>query len=174
MWQKDSLFWHLIYLQYLDIHYCRCSFLDRCICNLFFFELADAFQPAWHVQLLFNSLSGNTFLTKNWYKNSCSDFMSEWTRGILSNICDSGFLGIEDAEFWWGSIRKALKEQVEDAHFYWRVYTHDSFVWKGCPFHSPFAWSCVPKIRTQIRCCTSRQIVNFTNRLASCCQICYI
>ena len=29
-------------------------------------------------ELLFSSLGGNTFLTKNWYKNSCSDSMSEW------------------------------------------------------------------------------------------------
>ena len=61
--------WQLMYLQVLDIRYCRCSFLDRCICktlifsvadalyldqcicNLLFFELADAFQPVYHVQL---------------------------------------------------------------------------------------------------------------------------
>ena len=61
--------WQLMYLQDLDIRYCRCSFLDRCICktlifsvadalyldqcicNLLFFELADTFKPACHVQL---------------------------------------------------------------------------------------------------------------------------
>ena len=43
--------WQLMYLQDLDIFCCRCSFLDQCICNLFFFELTDAFQPACHVQL---------------------------------------------------------------------------------------------------------------------------
>ena len=31
-------------LHYLDIHCCRCSFLDQCICNLLFFEPADAFS----------------------------------------------------------------------------------------------------------------------------------
>ena len=40
-----------MYLQSLDIRCCRCSFLDQCICNLLFFELADTFKPACHVQL---------------------------------------------------------------------------------------------------------------------------
>ena len=44
-------FWQLMYLHYLDILCCRCSFLAQCICNLLFFELADTFQPAWPVQL---------------------------------------------------------------------------------------------------------------------------
>ena len=44
-------FWQLRYLQGLDIRFRRCSFLDRCICNLLFLWLADAFQPAYHVQL---------------------------------------------------------------------------------------------------------------------------
>ena len=65
----QMLFWQLMYLQYLDIHFRRCSFgnwcicntlifasadalfLDQSICNLLFFELADTFQPACHVQL---------------------------------------------------------------------------------------------------------------------------
>ena len=47
----DLLFLDLMYL-YSGVICCRrCSFLDRCICNLLFFELADAFQPACHVQL---------------------------------------------------------------------------------------------------------------------------
>ena len=33
-----------MYLHCLDIHCCRCSFLDQCICNLLFFEPADAFS----------------------------------------------------------------------------------------------------------------------------------
>ena len=45
----QMLFWQLLYLQGFDIRCCRCSFLDQCICNLLFFELADTFQPAWHV-----------------------------------------------------------------------------------------------------------------------------
>ena len=45
------LFWQLMYLQYLDIYCCRCSFGDQRICNLLFFELTDAFQPTCHVQL---------------------------------------------------------------------------------------------------------------------------
>ena len=40
-----------MYLQSLDIRCCRCTFLDQCICNLLFFELADAFQPVYHIQL---------------------------------------------------------------------------------------------------------------------------
>ena len=48
---SQMLFWQLMYLHCLDIRCCRCSFLDQCICNLLFFELADAFQPACHVQL---------------------------------------------------------------------------------------------------------------------------
>ena len=40
-----------MYLQYLDIHCCRCSFLDQCICDLLFFEPTDTFQPAYHIQL---------------------------------------------------------------------------------------------------------------------------
>ena len=48
---RDLLFWYLMYLQSLDIRCCRCSFGDQRICNLLFFELADAFQPACHVQL---------------------------------------------------------------------------------------------------------------------------
>ena len=46
------LFWQLMYLQYLDIYCCRCSFGDQRICDLLFFELADAFQPAWHVNCI--------------------------------------------------------------------------------------------------------------------------
>ena len=41
---SQMLFWQLMYLQNLDIHCCRCSFLDQCICNLLFFEPADAFS----------------------------------------------------------------------------------------------------------------------------------
>ena len=38
-----------LYLQGLDIHSCRCSFGAHRICNLLFFELADAFQPAYYI-----------------------------------------------------------------------------------------------------------------------------
>ena len=31
-----------MYLQALDIRYCRCSFLDRCICKTLIFTIADA------------------------------------------------------------------------------------------------------------------------------------
>ena len=34
--------WQLMYLQDLDIRYCRCSFLDRCICKTLIFTIADA------------------------------------------------------------------------------------------------------------------------------------
>ena len=40
---SQMLFWQLMYLHCLDIHCCRCSFLDQCISNLLFFEPADAF-----------------------------------------------------------------------------------------------------------------------------------
>ena len=50
---SQILFWHLMYLQDLDIYCCRCSFWDQHICNLLFFELADAFQPAWHVNCIY-------------------------------------------------------------------------------------------------------------------------
>ena len=46
-------FWQLRYLQGLDIRFRRCSFLDRCICNLLFLWLADAFQPAYHVNCIY-------------------------------------------------------------------------------------------------------------------------
>ena len=35
----------------LNIRCYRCSFLDQCICNLLFFELADTFKFVYHVQL---------------------------------------------------------------------------------------------------------------------------
>ena len=47
----QMLFFRPMYLQDFNIHYCRCSFGDQRICNLLFFELADTFQPACHVQL---------------------------------------------------------------------------------------------------------------------------
>ena len=34
--------WQLMYLQDLDIRYCRCSFLDRCICKTLIFSVTDA------------------------------------------------------------------------------------------------------------------------------------
>ena len=46
---RDLLFWCLMYLYPRFIRCRRCSFLDRCICNLLFFGLADALQSAWHV-----------------------------------------------------------------------------------------------------------------------------
>ena len=45
------LFFRPMYLQGFNIHCYRCSFLDQSICNLLFFELADTFKPACHVQL---------------------------------------------------------------------------------------------------------------------------
>ena len=47
----QMLFFRPMYLQGFDIHCCRCSFWNQCICNLLFFELADTFKPACHVQL---------------------------------------------------------------------------------------------------------------------------
>ena len=47
----QMLFFRPMYLQDLNIFCCRCSFLNQCICNLLFFELADTFKPACHVQL---------------------------------------------------------------------------------------------------------------------------
>ena len=47
------LFFRLMYLHYLDIHCCRYSFGNQCICNLLFFELADDFQPAYHVNCIY-------------------------------------------------------------------------------------------------------------------------
>ena len=47
----QMLFFRPMYLQGFDIHCCRCSFWNQCICNLLFFELADTFNPACHVQL---------------------------------------------------------------------------------------------------------------------------
>ena len=41
-----------MYLHCLDIHCCRYFFWDRCICNLLFFKLADAFQPTHHVNCI--------------------------------------------------------------------------------------------------------------------------
>ena len=34
--------WQLMYLQDLDIRYCRCSFLDRCIYKTLIFSVTDA------------------------------------------------------------------------------------------------------------------------------------
>ena len=42
-----------LYLQGLDIHSCRCSFGDQRICNLLFFELADAFQPVYYINCIY-------------------------------------------------------------------------------------------------------------------------
>ena len=39
---SQMLFWQLMYLQALDIRYCRCSFLDRCIYKALIFIVADA------------------------------------------------------------------------------------------------------------------------------------
>ena len=47
----QMLFFRPMYLQDFNIHYCRCSFGEQRICNLLFFELADAFQPAYYIQL---------------------------------------------------------------------------------------------------------------------------
>ena len=43
--------WQPLYLHWLNIHCCRCSFDNWYICNLLFFELADTFQPAYHIQM---------------------------------------------------------------------------------------------------------------------------
>ena len=44
----QMLFFRSMYLQGFDIHCCRCSFWNQCICNLLFFELADTFKPTCH------------------------------------------------------------------------------------------------------------------------------
>ena len=40
-----------MYLYSRFIRHCRCSFGDQRICNLLFFELADAFQPVYYIKL---------------------------------------------------------------------------------------------------------------------------
>ena len=69
--------WQPLYLHWLNVRCCRCSFCNCCICtalifivadtffetdvicNLLFFKLADAFQSTHHVQLhLHLALSG--------------------------------------------------------------------------------------------------------------------
>ena len=47
------LFLRPMYPRWLNIHCCRCSFWNQCICNLLFFELADTFKPACHVNCIY-------------------------------------------------------------------------------------------------------------------------
>ena len=67
---RDLLFWYQMYLYSRFIRLCRCSFGSWCICNplifavadalfltnvicnLLFFELADTFNPAYHVNCI--------------------------------------------------------------------------------------------------------------------------
>ena len=49
----QMLFFRPMYLQDFNIHYCRCYFGDQRICNLLFFELADAFQPAYYINCIY-------------------------------------------------------------------------------------------------------------------------
>ena len=49
----QMLFFRPMYLQDFNIHYCRCSFGNQRICNLLFFELADAFQPAYYINCIY-------------------------------------------------------------------------------------------------------------------------
>ena len=49
----QMLFFRPMYLQDFNIHYCRCSFGDQRICNLLFFELADAFQPVYYINCIY-------------------------------------------------------------------------------------------------------------------------
>ena len=47
------LFLRPMYPRWLNIRCCRCSFWNQCICNLLFFELADTFNPACHVNCIY-------------------------------------------------------------------------------------------------------------------------
>ena len=49
----QMLFFRPMYLQDFNIHYCRCSFGDQRICNLLFFELADAFHPVYYINCIY-------------------------------------------------------------------------------------------------------------------------
>ena len=46
------LFWQLMYLQGLIFAVADALFLTNVICNLLFFELADTFNPAYHVNCI--------------------------------------------------------------------------------------------------------------------------
>ena len=45
--------WQPLYLHWLNIRCCRCSFGSCCICNLLFFELADAFHPVYYINCIY-------------------------------------------------------------------------------------------------------------------------
>ena len=77
------LFWQLMYLQDLDIRYCRCSFLDRCICKTLIFSVADA--------LFLTNVSATCF---------SSNLQILLSLPVMYNcICILPFLGFKDTPF---------------------------------------------------------------------------
>ena len=75
--------WQLMYLQDLDIRYCRCSFLDRCICKTLIFSVADA--------LFLTNVSATCF---------SSNLQILFSLPVMYNyICILPFLGFKDTPF---------------------------------------------------------------------------
>ena len=75
--------WQLMYLQDLDICYCRCSFLDRCICKTLIFSVADA--------LFLTNVSATCF---------SSNLQILLSLPVMYNcICILPFLGFKDTPF---------------------------------------------------------------------------
>ena len=75
--------WQLMYLQDLDIRYCRCSFLDRCICKTLIFSVADA--------LFLINVSATCF---------SSNLQILFSLPVMYNyICILPFLGFKDTPF---------------------------------------------------------------------------
>ena len=75
--------WQLMYLQDLDIRYCRCSFLDRCICKTLIFSVADA--------LFLTNVSATCF---------SSNLQILLSLPVMYNcICILPFLGFKDTPF---------------------------------------------------------------------------
>ena len=72
-----------MYLQALDIRYCRCSFLDRCICKTLIFSVADA--------LFLINVSATCF---------SSNLQILLSLPVMYNcICILPFLGFKDTSF---------------------------------------------------------------------------
>ena len=80
---SQMLFWQLMYLQVFDIHCCRCSFGNQCICKPLIFIVADA--------LLVADVSATCF--------SLNLQMLFSLPGMYNCIYILPFLGFEDASF---------------------------------------------------------------------------
>ena len=79
----QMLFLRPMYLQDLDIRYCRCSFLDRCICKTLIFSVADA--------LFLTNVSATCF---------SSNLQILLSLPVMYNcICILPFLGFKDTPF---------------------------------------------------------------------------